>query len=177
MIHLDKWPYLRKDELEDLYANADQSYCLVRLPVPLPLSSTRNYMRAVRTESTNGRPFLCFAVYLDDRIIGKIEASKDEEDNAEADLILKRQYTGKGYGTEAMRQLQMILQERQWCRTLAAYTDRDNAAMIRVLEKNGFEKERDFTADVMIPDGGTYTVKSVRGMEYVYYFFPRKMVK
>lgn len=174
MIHLEKWPYLRKDELEDLYADADQSHCLVRLPVPLPLSSTRNYMRAVRTENTNGRPFLCFAVYLDERIIGKIEASKDEEDNAETDLILKQQYTGKGYGTEAMKQFLHLLQEREWCRSLAAYIDRDNAAMIRLLEKTGFAEGRGFTADVMIPDQGTYTMKTVRGIEYVYSFSAEK---
>ncbi len=174
MIHLEKWPYLRKNELEDLYANADQSHCLVRLPVPLPLSSTRNYMRAVRTESTNGRPFLCFAVYLDDQVIGKIEASKDEEENGETDLILKQAYTGKGYGTEAMKQFLQLLAEKQWCRSLAAYTDRDNTAMIRLLEKTGFDKGRGFAADVMIPDYGTYTMKTVRGIEYVYYFSDEK---
>jgi RimJ/RimL family protein N-acetyltransferase len=112
MIRLEKFPYLRKEPLEELYAEADQSFCLVHLPVPLPLNSTRKYLLAVRRELADGKPFLCYAIVLDDQIIGKIEVTKDHNDDAELDLIMKTAYANQGYGTEALRQLKDLLNEK-----------------------------------------------------------------
>lgn len=167
MIRLEQWPYTRKEPLADLYENADQSLCLVQLPLPLSISETRNYLRAVRTESVSGRAFICCAVYADSELIGKIEASRDEEGEAELDLILKRQYAGRGYGTEALRQFLALLKEKDWHQRMTAYVNRDNIAMIRILEKNGFARTREFTADVMVPTDGKYVMKTIRGYEYL----------
>ena len=170
MIRLEKWPTQRMDALKELYEHADQSHCLVRIRVPLDVSATRNYFRAIRSENVNGKPFLCYAIHLDDAIIGKIEASKDIEEDGELDLILKKEYSLQGYGTEALRQFMKMLEEKQWCRRMTAYVDSENKAMIRVLEKNGFEKKRNFCADVMAPSGNAYSLRIVAGSEYVYEF-------
>ena len=170
MIRLEKWPTQRMDALKELYEHADQSHCLVRIRVPLDVSATRNYFRAIRSENVNGKPFLCYAILLDDTIIGKIEASKDINEDGELDLILKKEYSLQGYGTEALRQFMKMLEEKQWCRRLTAYVDSDNKAMIRVLEKNGFEKKRNFCADVMAPSGNAYSLRTVAGSENVYEF-------
>lgn len=167
MIRLEKWPYLRKEPLEELYAQADQSFCLVHLPVPLPLNSTRHYLLAVRRELADGKPFLCYAVYLDDQIIGKIEVTKDPDEDAELDLILKTAYVRQGYGTEALRQLKDLLVEKHWCKRITAYVNADNQAMIAVLNKNDFTEGRPFQADVVVPQAGTYRLQTVKGQEYI----------
>ena len=170
MITLEKWPYNRKEPLEELYANTDQTYCLVQLPVPLPLSSVREYLKAVRSEDLKGRPFLCYAIKNDGAIIGKIEASKDEEGEAELDLIIRRDMVNQGYGSQALGQFLSILKNKDWCSVLCAYVNADNIAIRKVLENSSFVQGRDFAADVMVPDRGTYTMKTMKGTEYIYYF-------
>lgn len=167
MLKLKFWPWEDEQALQDLYAHTDQSYCLVQLPVPLPQIQTRNYLESVRIKNTDGKPFLCFAVLLDGECAGKIEVSRSEDDSAELDLVLRKEYTGQGHGTEALSTLISMVKRTHWCRSICAYVREDNLPMRRVLEKNEFEQARAFQADVLVPDHSGYSFRTIKGFEYI----------
>ena len=153
--------------LEELYANADQTHCLVCLRLPLEKDATVRYLEGVRRKEIDGNPFYCYAVMLEDRIIGKIELTVQEDRFGELDVILRRDCCGKGNGTQAVRSMIALAAKKQWCRGITAYTDAENAAIQAVLEKNGFQKQRRFQADVLVPSGNTYYLRPCDGIEYV----------
>ncbi|MCR4949977.1 MAG: GNAT family N-acetyltransferase [Solobacterium sp.] len=166
MITLEKWPD-SYDLLNDLYANADQTHCLVRLPVPLPEGQTENYLKIIREERNEDRPFHCFAILLDGQIIGKTELTCDTEGYAELDIILKQASCGKGYGTQALMMLCEKAKENRWCRQIHAYTDSENLPALKMLTKTGFRRYRAFKADVMSGNEGTYRIETRKGYEYI----------
>ena len=165
MIELKPFP-IRYEALNDLYEHTDQSCCLNRVAVPLEEATTRGFFLAVRTKNNGGLPFDCRGIYLDGKLIGKIELTRYEDYSAELDLILETEYTGNGYGKEALEQFQNDLRKTGWAQCITAYVKADHKRMIRVLEKTGFEPTRAFAADVMTPQNGTYVLRTVNGIEY-----------
>ena len=95
MIHLEQWPQNTEEALIDLYRDTDQSLCLVRVNTDAK-EQTDNYIRIIETGDNEGKPFLCQAVYLDERLIGKAELTRYEDDSAELDIVLRSEYCGKG---------------------------------------------------------------------------------
>lgn len=166
MITLTPWKYKDIPQLENLYRNTDQRFCLVAVPVPLPFEQTRQYARAIRDQLNDGKPFLCMAVKQDDAIIGKAELTKHSETEAELDIVIMESYTRKGYGTEALQSLIRYAREKEWCASIAAYVRTDNEAAVKLLEKNGFQKGRRFKADILKPLDGQYILHTADGMEY-----------
>ena len=158
---------IRYEELNELYAHTDQRRCLNAIPVPLDEAMSRSYFLAVRTGNNDGRPFVCYAIEQDGRIIGKIEATKETEQRAELDLIIRSGYCGRGHGSEALNAFIEELKQNGWCEELCAYAESGNLAMKRVLEKNGFSCERTFQADVITPGQSQYQLRSVQGEEYL----------
>ena len=163
---LEKWPD-SYDLLNDLYASADQSHCLVRLPVPLPGEQTEGYLKIIREEQNEGRPFHCFAIKLSGTVIGKAELTCDPDGTAEMDIILKKEYCGKGYGTAAVNLLCEMAQENRWCRQVEAYADSENLPALNMLAKAGFRRYRSFRADVMSGSERTYRIEQRKGYEYI----------
>lgn len=164
MISLKPWP-LSYEAMNSLYAHADQSKCLVQLIVPLERSNTFRYLQAVQSGVSNGKPFLCRAIMLDDTLIGKIELSRYESYDSELDIILRKEYCAKGYGAAALKLLEDEVSKSGWCRSIYAYVDTENIAAGKMLAQNGYELTRFFSADVMIPYEGSYILKTRRGAE------------
>lgn len=164
MISLKPWP-LSYEAMNELYAHADQSKCLVQLPVPLDKANTFRYLKAVQSGFSNSKPFLARAVYLDDLLIGKIELSRYESHDSELDIILRKEYCAKGYGRQALKLLEEEVTESGWCRSVYAYVDTENTPAGKMLAASGYELNRFFSADVMIPHDGTYILKTRRGAE------------
>ena len=158
---------IRYEWLNDLYEQTDQTFCLNQIPLPLEEAFSRNYFLAVRTGRNGGFPFLAFALTLGKQEIGKAELTLQEDGRAELDLILKREFCHRGYGSEALRKLIEKAKEVHFCMGIAAYVNEDHAVMKKLLENAGFVKGRGFTADVLTPEGGAYRMKEVRGREYI----------
>lgn len=164
MIELKPWP-LSYEAMNTLYSNADQSHCLVQLPVPLERANTFRYLQAVQSENSNGKPFLCRSIWLDEQLIGKIELSRYESYDAELDIILRKEFCHQGYGREALLVMEQLVREQEWCRSIYAYVDTENIAAGKMLAACGYEIGRFFSADVMIPSGGQYILRTRRGCE------------
>lgn len=166
MITLNELP-IRYEELNDLYEHTDQSFCLNKVAVPLDEDTTRGYFMMVRSHSNNGMPFAAKGIYWDRTLIGKIERTVYDNGCAELDIILRKEYCGKGYGTEALRQFLALPETENECMTFCAYVEEDNIAAQKALEKTGFEAKRQFKADVVTPQAGTYILRTVNGIEYI----------
>lgn len=163
MITLNSLP-INYEVLNDLYEHTDQSFCLNRVAVPLDEDSTRNYFLAVRSGINNGMPFDAKGIFLDGKLIGKAERTIYEDGSAELDLIIRKEYCGNGYGTEALNR---FLTQAAQCTSFCAYIESSNLPAARVLEKSGFHAKRNFLADVMTPQSGTYALRTVEGTEYI----------
>ena len=168
-VKLKPFPASDSTALNELYAHVNQRYCLVQLPVPLPEEETARYLEVIRTGNNNGQPFVCFGIYVEDDLIGKIELTRQDDGDAELDVIIRDSETGKGYGTEALQILLREVYRRGWCRAVYAYAAKDNSHARRMLAHAGFRQMRTFHADVMRWDHGTYRVEPQTGYEYIYY--------
>ena len=157
---------IRYEWLNDLYEQTDQTCCLNRVMIPLDEEFTRNYFLAVRTGNNGGFPFLAFAVSAGGKDIGKAELTLQEDGRAELDLILKKDWCHRGYGTLALQKLIETAKARGFSKGIAAYVNEEHEVMKRLLEHAGFEKGRSFRADVLTPSGRSFAVKEVRGREY-----------
>ena len=167
MIALKKWTDVHHDALENLYENVDQSRCLIQLMVPLPKEQTEKYIHAIQTGIVDGKPFLCFAITLDDEIIGKTELSRYPNNAAEIDIVLQKEYTGKGYGTKALQQLYTYVQKTSWCNAIYAYVSSENIPAGKMFARAGYALGRPFQADVMVPVDGNYRMETKKGYEFI----------
>ena len=90
-------------------------------------------------------------VYTDGRYVGDVWIyAIDPADTPTAMLsycIFEKDVWGKGVATEAVRLFLEEVQPKYELRTVGAFTYAENAASIRVLEKNGFTLEDEFTED------------------------------
>ena len=157
---------IRYEWLNELYEQVDQTYCLNQIPLPLEESFSRNYFLAVRTGNNGGNPFLSYAIVLGNKEIGKGELTLQEDGRAELDLILKREFCHLGYGSQALRELIEKAKAEGFSKGISAYVNKDHTAMKKLLEKAGFEKGREFLADVLTPSDSSFRMKEVRGLEY-----------
>ena len=166
MVKLFRWDK-GTDVLEDLYSRVDQTYCLVRIPVPLDPISTARYAEGIRTGRIGENTLFCMGIEAEGVTAGKIEVTVDERRIGELDIVIDSSLTSKGYGSGALGLFLEVLKEKQICRGVTAYVNAENAAMIRILEKNGFRANRRFQAEVLDTSNGTYAVKAVSGIEYI----------
>ena len=165
-VKLKPFPAADSTALNELYAHVNQRYCLVQLPVPLPEEETARYLEVIRTGNNNGQPFVCFGIFMEDSLIGKIELTRQDDGDAELDVVIRDSETGRGYGTEALQILLREVYRRGWCRAVYAYAARDNSHARRMLAHAGFRQMRTFQADVMRWDHGTYRLEPQTGYEY-----------
>lgn len=169
MITLKKWPDPGRYELERLYSEVSQKYCLVQLTVPLEESATQRYLQGIHTGVIDDKQLLCRAVRLDGELIGKIDLNRYPSGAAEIDIVIAAPHTGKGYGSEALRQMISEVSEAQWCTAMHAYAHADNMHARKLFLKAGFRPGRKFQADIMIPGKDGYRFKTVDGYEYFLY--------
>ncbi len=170
MITIRKWPGGSADLLNDLYSHVNQRYCLTILECPLDGPATARWLNAAETGIVDGRPFLSFAVMLDDEVVGKIDLTRYEDGFAETDIVIREEHTGMGYGREAMKQVIDLVSEIHWCDAVCAYINKENMHARRMFMRAGFRQGRPFEADVMTPANGRYILKTTPGYEYIYRF-------
>ena len=152
--------------LEDIYKNVNQTNCLVQIQTPMPVEQLELYLQAIESGKVKDKEFICFGVYKDDAIIGKIELSKYPDGSGELDLVIKEKYCNQKYGEEALKQLEEYVKENFWCKRIVAYVNQENIAMIQLLRKCNYLKGRQFQADIMVPIDDTYQLKEVKGLEF-----------
>ena len=165
MIRIEQWKKTDMDSLEELYANVDQSHCLVALPIPLPVAATNRYL-AIMEDGKNGElAFQCYKILLNDKIIGKIDLNRYPGQRAELDIVLRKEYTGKKIGTEAMLLLEEELKKSGFAEYIHAYVRLDNIPMAKVLERTGFVPGRRFEAEVFSHEANSRII--AKGREYI----------
>lgn len=90
-------------------------------------------------------------IYTDGAYIGDIWCyciDPDEEPNAMVSYcIFEKNLWGKGVATEALRQFLREIVPRFSLKSVGAFAYCENRASLRVLEKNGFVKQEEFTED------------------------------
>ena len=169
MIQLKPWSDHSIETLNELYEHVNQKYCLTQLPVPLEQEPTERYLKAAETGFVDEKPFLCFAILLDEVLIGKTDLSCYEGGFAEVDIVIREEYTGNGYGREALEQLVEYVTSASWCTAIGGYVEKDNMHARRMFMKAGFRQTRPFSADIMTPVNGKYVLKTKQGYEYIRY--------
>lgn len=96
--------------------------------------------------SSFGRTVLADGIYVGDVWCYCIDP--DDEPNAMLSYcIFDKDLWNQGVGSEAVRQFLQETCAKYSLRTVGAFTYADNAASIRVLEKNGFRMMEEFTED------------------------------
>ncbi|MCR5795572.1 MAG: hypothetical protein K6G61_09570, partial [Solobacterium sp.] len=83
------------DALEDLYSRVDQTYCLVRIPVPLDPISTARYTEGIRTGMIGENTLFCMEIEADGMTAGKIEVTVDERRIGELDIVIDSALTSR----------------------------------------------------------------------------------
>jgi len=90
-------------------------------------------------------------IYADDAYVGDIWCygiDHDDEPNAMVSYcIFEKTLWGKGIATEALRQFLLEIVPRFSLKSVGAFAYCENRASTRVLEKNGFAKQEEFTED------------------------------
>ena len=93
-------------------------------------------------------------VYAAGRYVGDVWIyAIDQQDTPNAMLsycVFDLEAWGKGIATEAVRLFLREVREKYSLQTIGAFTYAENAASIRVLEKNGFALEEEFEEDGII---------------------------
>ena len=156
---------ITKEDLDNLYKDVNQEYCLVALPVPFDEGKANVYIEAIETGKVNNKEIISCGIYEDEELIGKVELTKIE-DIAELDLVIKEEYVNKGYGKEAIRYIEDIVCESKWCKKIEAYVNIENKKMIAVLEASNYLKGNNFKADIMKEHNGLYQLTTITGIEY-----------
>ena len=131
------------------FARSGEAHMLAGLPRSAQTleQALEEYRRSLQPGSTSfGR-----TVYADGRYVGDVWCyCIGEDDTPDAMLsycIFDPAATGKGVATQAVRMFLKELHSRFSISTVGAFTYADNAASIRVLEKNGFSLQEQFTED------------------------------
>ena len=108
-----------------------------------------------------------FAVVLksNDKLIGDINYSEEEDDTYEIGYDFNELFWGQGYATEACKEVLKHLFETVGARRVIAQCNDDNEHSIRLLERLGFRKEGCFLEDVTFKedkDGNPIYVNSLQ---------------
>ena len=100
---------------------------------------TLAFLQDVESEWKKASPgYYEFAVLYDNEHIGSVSVYF-EEGVGELGWIIKREYWGNGYATEAAKGLVEYFSQ-QGCRRFIAHCDTENAASYRVMEKLGMTR-------------------------------------
>ena len=131
------------------FARSGEAHMLAGLPRSAQTleQALEEYRRSLQPGSTSfGR-----TVYADGRYVGDVWCyCIGEDDTPDAMLsygIFEQQLWGCGIATEAVRLFLQEVKPRFSLKTVGAFTFADNKASIRVLEKNGFSLQEQFTED------------------------------
>ena len=152
IIELRHWTLSDKMELTNLCNAVDRRFLSDRLPNPYIEKDAEEWLKMVNdNDEITG---IYRAIVCDGKLIGSISVEK-KDDDAEIGYMLLNEYTNKGIGTEAVRQVCSIAFKILSLEQITANVFQPNIASIRVLLKNGF-KYKGAIPNAVIKDGNVY---------------------
>ena len=151
-MELRHWTLSDKMELTNLCNAVDRHYLSDRLPNPYTKKDAEEWLKMVSgNEAITG---IYWAIVYDGKLIGSISVEK-KDDDAEIGYMILNEYTNKGIGTEAVKQICPIAFKILSLEQITANVFQPNIASIRVLLKNGF-KYKGAIPNAVIKDGYVY---------------------
>ncbi len=151
-LELKQWALSDAKELTNLCNAVDRHYLSDRLPNPYTEKDAEEWLKMVTDNNEiNG---IYRAIVCDGKLIGSISVEK-KDDDAEIGYMLHNDYSNKGIGTEAVKQICPIAFKVLSLEQITANVFQPNIASIRVLLKNGF-KYRSAIPNAVIKDGNVY---------------------
>ena len=151
-MELRHWVLSDAKELTNLCNAVDRHYLSDRLPNPYTEKDAAKWLKMIsENEAVSG---IYRAIVYDGKLIGSISVEK-KDDDAEIGYMLLNEYSNKGIGTEAVRQVCSIAFKILSLEQITANVFQPNIASIRVLLKNGF-KYKGAIPNAVIKDGYVY---------------------
>ena len=152
ILELRHWTQADAMELTSLCNAVDRRFLSDRLPNPYTEKDAEEWLKTVsENEAVTG---IYRAIVYDRKLIGSISVEK-KDDDAEIGYMLLNEYSNKGIGTEAVRQVYSIAFKILSLEQTTANVFQPNIASIRVLLKNGF-KYKGAIPNAVIKDGNVY---------------------
>ena len=151
-MELRHWTLSDKMELTNLCNAVDRHHLSDRLPNPYTEKDAEEWLKMVTDNDTITGIYR--AIVCDGKLIGSISVEK-KDDDAEIGYMLLNEYSNKGIGTEAVRQVCSIAFKILSLEQITANVFQLNIASIRVLLKNGF-KYKGAIPNAVIKDGYVY---------------------
>ncbi len=151
-LELRHWTQADAMELTSLCNAVDRRFLSDRLPNPYTEKDAEEWLKTVsENEAVTG---IYRAIVYDRKLIGSISVEK-KDDDAEIGYMLLNEYSNKGIGTEAVRQVCSIAFKILSLEQITANVFQPNIASIRVLLKNGF-KYKGAIPNAVIKGGNVY---------------------
>ena len=151
-IEIKQWALSDAKELTSLCNAVDRRFLSDRLPNPYTEKDAEEWLKTVsENEAVTG---IYRTIVYDRKLIGSISVEK-KDDDAEIGYMLLNEYSNKGIGTEAVRQVCSIAFKILSLEQITANVFQPNIASIRVLLKNGFEYKGTIP-NAVIKDGNVY---------------------
>ena len=151
-MELRHWVLSDAKELTNLCNAVDRHYLSDRLPNPYTEKDAAKWLKMVsENEAVSG---IYRAIVCDGKPIGSISVEK-KDDDTEIGYMLHNDYSNKGIGTEAVKQICPIAFKVLSLEQITANVFQPNIASIRVLLKNGF-KYKSAIPNAVIKDGNVY---------------------
>ena len=151
-IEIKQWALSDAKELTSLCNAVDRRFLSDRLPNPYTEKDAEEWLKTVsENEAVTG---IYRAIVYDGKLIGSISVEK-KDDDAEIGYMILNDYSNKGIGTEAVRQVCSIAFKVLSLEQITANVFQPNIASIRVLLKNGF-KYKGAIPNAVIKDGNVY---------------------
>ena len=148
-MELRHWTQADTMELTNLCNAVDRRFLSDRLPNPYTEKDAKEWLKMVTDNDTITGIYR--AIVCDRKLIGSISVEK-KDDDAEIGYMLLNEYSNKGIGTEAVRQVCSIAFKILSLEHITANVFQPNIASIRVLLKNGF-KYKGTIPNAVIKDG------------------------
>ena len=149
---LRHWKLLDAIELTSLCNAVDRRFLSDRLPNPYTEKDAKEWLKMVTENDTITGIYR--AIVCDGKTIGSISVEKKDND-AEIGYMLHNDYSNKGIGTEAVKQICSIAFKVLSLEQITANVFQPNIASIRVLQKNDF-KYKVTIPNAIIKDGNVY---------------------
>ena len=151
-LELRHWTQADAMELTSLCNAVDRRFLSDRLPNPYTEKDAEEWLKTVsENEAVTG---IYRAIVYDRKLIGSISVEK-KDDDAEIGYMLHNDYSNKGIGTEAVKQICSIAFKVLSLEQITANVFQPNIASIRVLQKNDF-KYKGAIPNAVIKDGNVY---------------------
>ena len=130
----------------------DRRFLSDRLPNPYTEKDAEEWLKMVTdNEATTG---VYRAIVCNGELVGSISVEKKDGD-AGIGYMLLNDYSNKGIGTEAVKQICSIAFKVLSLEQITANVFQPNIASIRVLQKNGF-KHKGTLPNAVVKDGNDY---------------------